>query len=35
VIELSTFDDGLTTSEHFGDPRPGGTVVTPETEELR
>src|SRR5512133_1155178 len=30
----STFDDEPTTSEHFGDPGGGGTVMAPETEEL-
>jgi hypothetical protein len=35
VTELSTFVDELTTSGHFGDPGPGGTVMAADTEELR
>ena len=34
VTELSTFVDEVTTSGHFGDPGPGGTVMAPDTEEL-
>jgi hypothetical protein len=35
VIELSTFDDEVMTSGHFAAPRSGGTVMAPETEEIR
>ena len=35
VTELSTFVDEMTTSGHSGDPGPAGTVMAPETEELR
>src|SRR4029079_9044275 len=34
VTALSTFVDEVTTSGHSGDPRPGGTVMAPDTEEL-
>ena len=34
MTELSTFVDEVTTSGHFGDPGPGGTVMAPDTEEL-